>query len=47
MSANQSYGTMILGTTAMTEATSGTHALVTQLAIKPVNLTNGTATTTN
>jgi hypothetical protein len=41
------HATLILASSALTEASSGTHSLVSQLAIKPVVLTNGTATTTN
>jgi len=47
MTAAYNYaGSIILGGTA-TEGTSGTHNIVTALAIRPVALTNGTATTTN
>lgn len=47
MTANYSYGTHVIGEAAVTEAGSGTHALLTQLAIKPLNVTAGAATVTD
>jgi protein-disulfide isomerase-like protein with CxxC motif len=45
--AGESYGSFIIGSVPVTEATSGTHLLMANLAIRPLNITNGTATTTN
>lgn len=42
-----SYATHIIGAVTLTEGTSGAHPLIAQLAIRPLALTNGTATTTN
>jgi hypothetical protein len=47
LSASRAYSTMIignLGTTNVTEATSGNHPLISQLAIKPTSITAGAAT---
>lgn len=41
------FANIILPSSALTESISGTHAIVSQLAIKPISLTNGSATTTN
>jgi hypothetical protein len=45
--ANDSYGSFIIGAMPVTEGTSGTHLLIANLAVRPLNITNGTATTTN
>jgi protein-disulfide isomerase-like protein with CxxC motif len=45
--AGESYGSFIIGSIPVTEATSGTHLLMANLAIRPLNITNGIATTTN
>ena len=47
LTANNNFANLMLASSAVTEATSGVHAIVSQLAIKPIVLTNGTATTTN
>lgn len=47
LTANNTFANLMLASSTATEASSGTHALVSQLAIKPIVLTNGTATTTN
>jgi hypothetical protein len=47
VTANTSQASFIIGTMALTEGSSGTHPLITQLALKPLNVTDGTATTTN
>lgn len=44
---NVSYATLLLRSSPATEASSGTHALMSQVAVKPLVLTDGTATTTN
>jgi hypothetical protein len=47
LTANNNFANLMLASSTATEASSGVHALVSQLAIKPIVLTNGTATTTN
>jgi hypothetical protein len=47
LTANNNFANLMLASSAVTEATAGVHAIVSQLAIKPIVLTNGTATTTN
>ena len=47
MTANHSYGGVILGKELQTEASSGTHALYAKLAIRQDSVINGTATTTH
>lgn len=47
ITANTAYVSHLIGTQTATEASSGTHPLVTQFALKPLTLTNGTAATTN
>lgn len=47
LSANNGYATFIMAATPITEATSGTHPILAQLALRPLNVTNGTAVTTN
>ena len=44
---NASYATFIIGTSTNVENSTGTHPLVSQLAIKSLVLNDGTATTTN
>lgn len=41
------FANIMLPSSTLTESISGTHAIVSQLAIKPISLTNGSATTTN
>jgi len=47
VSANVSYATLLLRQSPVTEAGSGTHPLMAQIAVKPLSITNGTAATTN
>jgi hypothetical protein len=47
LSAGSNHATLLIASSALFEAVSGTHAIVSQLAIKPITLSNGTATTTN
>src|SRR3990167_145632 len=47
LSASRSYAPWLWVDSTITEASSGAHPLVTQIAIKPLTLSNGTATTTN
>ena len=47
LTANNNFVNLMLASSTATEASSGTHVLVSQLAIKPIALTNSTATTTN
>ena len=41
------FANIMLPSSVLAESISGTHAIVSQLAIKPISLTNGSATTTN
>lgn len=41
---NAAYATLILGQVTVLESSSGNHPLISQLAIKPLNITNGSAT---
>lgn len=45
LSASDTYASQIIGALLVTEASSGTHPLISQLAIRSLNITNGTATT--
>ena len=47
LATGESYGGMILGKAGYTEFTSGTHAIGATLVVKPITITNGSATTTN
>ncbi|CAB5223180.1 hypothetical protein UFOVP384_5 [uncultured Caudovirales phage] len=47
LSAGNNFVNLMLASSTTTEAISGVHTLVSQLAIKPIVLTNGAATTTN
>lgn len=47
LGANVSYANFVMGTEAVTEGSSGTHPLIAGMALKPVAITNGTATSTN
>ena len=46
LTANNSHANVFIQGTSITEATSGTHPLLASLAIRPLAITNGTATTT-
>lgn len=47
LSTGLSFGNVIIGSTAVTEATSGTHALMANLVLKPIAVTNAAGATTN
>jgi len=47
LTAGTSYASLLLGENLITEATSGTHPLIANVAIRRVNITNGTAATTD
>lgn len=47
LTANNNYGTLIMGSSAITEGTSGTHPLLASVIIKAPTITGGTATVTN
>jgi hypothetical protein len=47
ISANNSYATLVIGTSGATEAASGTHALIASQVIKPVTITAGAGAVTN
>ena len=47
IASNSSYASFLLGAQGYTEAASGVHPIAAQLAIKPLVITNGVATTTN
>ncbi len=46
LTANNSFSNLFIQGTSITEATSGTHPLLASMAIRPLAITNGTATTT-
>lgn len=47
LTVNASYGSLTQGSQTVVEAASGTHAVIAGMVLKPVSITNGTATTTN
>lgn len=47
LTANSSHGSLIIGANTATEAASGNHAIIANLAVRPIVVTNGTGTTTD
>jgi hypothetical protein len=44
---SNSHGSLIIGANTATEAASGNHAIISNLAVRPINVTDGSATTTD